>query len=221
MALVVNEDSIQFINDEGETETLAFFEDSAAPAALSLAPDVECSQIVPVTAIQEVSKSRAYGEDSGAVGVKYVPQGNHNLCWAASMASILNYLKGTNYGAMSLASYLDAPDKGESITLCQYWYIHIFDVNAIYVNNKLSYDVVYNNAHSGKPIQAHVEGWDAQHERYGHAVVVRGCYISNSVVYYRIMDPNYGFVSVQMNSDGTFNIAGPGCTMTQYAYLRF
>jgi len=221
VALVVNEGSIQFINDEGETETLSYFEDSTAPAALSLTPDVECSEAVPVTAIQEVPKSRAYGEDSGTVSVKYVPQGDHFLCWAASMASILNYLKGTNYGAMSLASYLDAPDAGASITECQYWYIHIFDINAALFSSKLSYNIVYNNAYARKPIQAHVEGRDTENKRHGHAVVVRGCYISNSVVYYRLMDPNYGFVSVQMNSDGTFNIAGSNYTMTQYAYLRF
>ena len=76
VALVVNEGSIQFINDKGETETLSYFEDSAAPAALSLTPDVEYSQAVPVTAIQEVPKSRAYGEDSGTVPVKYVSQGD-------------------------------------------------------------------------------------------------------------------------------------------------
>ena len=96
VALVVNEDSIQFINDEGKTETLSYFEDSAAPTTLSLTADVEYNGAVPVTAIQEVPKSRAYGEDSGTVPVKFVNQVQDNLCWAACMASVVNYFKGTD-----------------------------------------------------------------------------------------------------------------------------
>lgn len=126
VALVVNEGSIQFINDEGETETLSYFEDSASPAALSLTPDVEYSQAVPVTAIQEVPKSRAYGEDSGTVPVKYVPQNGLPLCWAACMASIVNYFNGTSYSATSLADYLGVEYKAQKATECRKWYKNKF-----------------------------------------------------------------------------------------------
>ncbi len=224
VALVMNEDSIQFINDEGETETLAFFEDSAVP--LSLASDVECSQAVPVTAIQEVPRTRAYGEDSGTVPIKYVPQGKYAICWAACMASVVNYFNGTNHSAVWMADYLgkDYDDKETSGAIpseCNYWYAHTFNLSPVLSSNNLSYDLVYNNAYAKKPIHAHVEGWDKKGDRHGHVVVIRGCYMSNSVVYYRIMDPNYGFSSVKMNSDGSFDVAYVDYTMKPYAYIRF
>ena len=64
-------------------------------------------------------------------------------------------------------------------------------------------------------------GTDDSGQNRGHGVVVRGCYISNSVVYYRIMDPNHGFRSVQMRSDGKFVLKVSGITLVQYRYIEF
>ena len=47
VALVVNEGSIQFINDEGETETLSYFEDSTAQPQRPMTPDLEFSEPLP------------------------------------------------------------------------------------------------------------------------------------------------------------------------------
>lgn len=219
VALVVNEGSIQFINDEGETETLSYFEDSAAPAALSLTPDVECSQAVPVTAIQEVPKSRAYGEDSGIVGVKYVPQGKDELCWAACMASVVNYYQGKSYTARSLADYIKKPYNGAEMTprSCMFYYNNWFNMDSEVIHTALSYDFVYNEAHAGKPIHAALYAKTGE----GHAVLVRGCYYSNSVVYYRIMDPNVGLTIVQMNSNGAFTLSFNGRKYNQEHYIMF
>lgn len=223
VALVVNEGSIQFINDEGETETLSYFEDSTAPAALSLTPDVECSEAVPVTAIQEVPKSRAYGEDSGTVPVKYVTQGNADICWAACMASIINYYKGTNYLASQVATATGNGLQGAEPWEYTSWYNNVYQIKATLVQYPLSYDVVYSHASNGRPLHASLNNGSSQNY-HGHSVVVRGCYISNSVVYYRIMNPwkyNGGLLVVQMNSNGTFSIDDGDCIMTQKKYVRF
>lgn len=218
VALVVNEGSIQFINDEGGTETLSYFEDSASPAALSLTPDVEYSQAVPVTAIQEVPKSRAYGEDSGTVPVKYVPQNGLPLCWAACIASVVNYFKSTSYTARSLADYLEKPYEPVPTSSCIFAYNFRFGMNAETIHETLSYDFVYNQAHNGKPLHAFLENTTGG---VGHYALVRGCYISNSVVYYRVMDPNVGFVSAQMKSDGTFILHEDGYEFKQRDYIKF
>ena len=216
VALVVNEGSIQFINDEGETETLSYFEGSASPAALSLTPDVECSQAVPVTAIQEVPRSRAYGEDSGTVQVKYVPQNGYPLCWAACIASVVNYFKGTNYTAFTLADYLEKPYKEAPISSCIYAYNFRFRMNAETIHETLSYDFVYNQARGGKPLQAFLYASDD-----AHSVLVRGCYYSNSVVYYRVMDPNVGFIVSQMHSNGSFTLSFNSRDYEQTKYIMF
>ena len=223
VALVVNEDSIQFINDEGKTETLSYFEDSAAPTTLSLTADVEYNGAVPVTAIQEVPKSRAYGEDSGTVPVKFVNQVQDNLCWAACMASVVNYFKGTDYGAMEMGDYLQI-DYGETGFLglnpnsSVYYYKNWHRINCELVFDELSYGFVYDQAYNKKPIEAQLS---APNTPRGHSVLVRGCYISNSVVYYRLMDPWDDYRVVQMKSDGTFTISMSGKTYTQKTYIEF
>ena len=86
------------------------------------------------------------------------------------------------------------------------------------IHEALSYDFVYNQAHNGKPIHAFLKRTTSGE---GHFVLVRGCYISDSVVYYRVMDPNVGFISSQMKSDGTFTIRSGGFEFKQSAYIKF
>lgn len=86
------------------------------------------------------------------------------------------------------------------------------------IHEALSYDFVYNQARNGKPLHVFLKNSSGG---IGHYVLVRGCYISNSVVYYRVMDPNVGFISSQMKSDGTFTIKSGGFEFKQSSYIKF
>ncbi len=183
--------------------------------SVTVVSDVECSQAV--------LRRRAYGEDSGTVSVKFVNQIQDNLCWAACMASVVNYFKETAYEAMEMADYLQIdygqigfkglkPDSGV------YYYKNWHRINCELVFDELSYGFVYDQAYNKRPIEAQLSAPNADR---GHAVLVRGCYISNSVVYDRLMDPWYDYRVVQMKSDGTFSISMDGKTYTQKTYIEF
>ena len=81
--------------------------------SVTVVSDVECSQAV--------LRRRAYGEDSGTVSVKFVNQIQDNLCWAACIASVVNYFKGTNYTAFTLADYLEKPYKEAPKQRLPFW----------------------------------------------------------------------------------------------------
>ena len=221
IALVVDGNSIQAINDRGEVKVLSSLQPVIFPVFYSLTADMNFTQVIPVCAVQEVPQSKAVGEDSGTVRVQYVPQNGLPLCWASCMASIVNYFNGTSYSATSLADYLGVKYEGQKSTDCRQWYKNKFGLNCSLVLKALSYDYVYNQAYNGKPLDVELLGTDDSGQNRGHGVVVRGCYISNSVVYYRIMDPNHGFRSVQMRSDGKFVLKVSGITLVQYRYIEF
>lgn len=89
-------------------------------------------------------------------------------------------------------------------------------MNAETIHETLSYDFVYNQARGGKPLQAFLYASDD-----AHSVLVRGCYYSNSVVYYRVMDPNVGFIVSQMHSNGSFTLSFNSRDYEQTKYIMF
>lgn len=238
VALVMNEGSIQFINDEGETEYSLSSESSTIPMALSLTSDVKFNQVIPVTSIQEIPQVRAAGVDSGSLAIEHVWQGDwkgdYAICWAACMVAVGRYYNviGGMETAMSFArncgkkpDTIDPKISGATDSEVKTFFATQFpSLNAEYVYYPLSYDYVYNQTIQGKPLYAILADRINDSNRAGHSVVTRGCYISNGVVYYRIMNPqrNAGLTVVQVNSNGTFSLpSSQGTTMTQYAYFRF
>ena len=126
--------------------------------------------------------------------VSYVPQGNDNICWAASDACIGNYLKGLNRSAVYVAQcYFTPPadynqglsDGGlittilNSVFNLSYTY-HAWVTPSIYTSKSI--------ISSGKPILAFLQ-FGAAH----HVGVIYG--VSTTGNYFHIMDPTCGFVS--------------------------
>ncbi len=228
IAVIVEEDSICLINSQNESVMISNSETSNVPSSSALpngSANLSTSVISPSVSVSAALVTRS-GTDSGTVPVKYVSQGGRNskLCWAACMASIVNYYKGTNHSASQVAYAVGGDYDGQKLNDVAYWYNAHYGIVANQSYSKLSYDTVYNNASNGKPIHASCKNLtDTSDNALGHDVVVRGCYISNSVVYYRIMNPwgvNGGLLVVQMRSDGSFDIVGDD-TFRQNKYLYF
>ena len=226
IAVIVEEDSICLINSQNESVMISNSETSNVPSSSALpngSANLSTSVISPSVSVSAAPVTRS-GTDSGTVPVKYVSQGGRNstLCWAACMASIVNYYKGTNYSASQVAYAVGGDYDGQKLNDVAYWFNSKYGIVANQVYSKLSYNTVYNNASNGKPIYASCSNYTSPSDD-GHAVVVRGCYISNSVVYYRIMNPwgvNGGLLVVQMRSDGSFDIVDDD-TFRQDKYLYF
>ena len=164
VALVVNEDAIQFINDEGKINSSPFSEDFATPVALSLTSDIKFDQIAPVTPIQEVPQTRAVGTDSGTLPISHVWQGDwqgdYAICWAACMVAVGRYydVVGSMETAMSFAVKCGKPgfSKDPEVSgatdaeLKTFFATQLPSLNAQYVYYPLSYDYVYNQTKIGR-----------------------------------------------------------------------
>lgn len=132
--------------------------------------------------------------------VRYVTQnvgGYENICWSATIACIINYVKNTNYTALSFLA--DNPDASNGVVDKGLWYGYEVDILKKYGLNYTysdfstpSISVIANNIRNNAPIYAVFENERAT----THACTMHGCTIDNTnngapiCVY--IMDPLYG-----------------------------
>lgn len=116
-----------------------------------------------------------------------------NICWAASAACIANYLRGTNYTAVSVARGWFGNNYNQLLALG-----HQDDVLAqcgvsyTYKNQVPSDGVIFNNIYNGYPVQATFR-WTSGSETGYHDVVIYG--INSIAGYLYVMDPEFGFSS--------------------------
>lgn len=114
-----------------------------------------------------------------------------NMCWAASIASITNFLKNTNYTAVSVAKnwyntnvYAEY-NKGLTLGL-QDDVLKTYGISYTYKNKVPSDGVIFNNIYKGFPISATFKWSNGYHD-----VVIYG--INSIAGYLYIMDPETGF----------------------------
>lgn len=144
--------------------------------------------------------------------VSYVSQNPpSNICWAASVACISNYVYGTNRTAISVA---------------QYWYgttnynrglpanehddvLRAYSLNYTYYYQIPSDSVIYRNINIGYPILARFITSSS-----AHAVVIYGINITGGYIF--VMDPEYGFTRANYSSaNGYYYVSAySGVTLT-------
>ena len=117
------------------------------------------------------------------------------ICWAASIASILNYRIGTNYTAISLYNRLWAVINGSNPSDPPVgnarWTGLAFAINNVeYTDHSaLSGAQISNILSSDRPIYMGLSGVDNSGESHGHAVVLEGIYVG-AANFYLIVDSN-------------------------------
>lgn len=129
-------------------------------------------------------------------GVSYVSQAPYeNLCWAASVASIVNYCKGTSLSAASVAqecygmSNFDLPifDFDAPTILSDY------NLEYMYREQVPSNNVIQENLMANYPIYSNFSTGTTGHATVIYAINTRGGYIY-------LMDPEFGFASIGPSS---------------------
>lgn len=133
--------------------------------------------------------------------VSYITQlPDEAICWAAAVATISNYLKGTNYTAAQVArAYYGA----------NYNYILNTTAVAELMRNTYNLDytyriairsaVIYDNIANGYPIVGNcIYTWN--NDINGHATTIYGINIVSG--YIVLMDPSMGSVTVYVNDSG-------------------
>lgn len=146
--------------------------------------------------------------------VKYVTQNPYNqICWAASTAMIVNYLKGTSYTAVDVAKAKLGNDFNQGL-----------DTDRVVVFMNDTYEIGYSYHDIGPSEAAVLENIKAGYPLYAsasingssHAVVI---FAVNPVLgYFSFFDPLQGAVSVYSNgSSNSFVDENTGKT---YTFLR-
>ena len=149
--------------------------------------------------------------------VPYIPQGSNEICWAASVACIGNYLRGQNHSAVYVAQCLYGNDYNHGISDNS---IAITVLNSIYNNVSYEYHAwvvpneyfIWNNIFSGKPLYG---GWECGSAK--HVAVI--CAISTTNDYICVEDPASGrIMSGYSGSEYTFFSPGNGLTWDLIGY---
>lgn len=131
--------------------------------------------------------------------VSYVTQLPYqNICWAATAACIINYINGTNYTAVDVASNyflidFNVPLPHSDIEELLNTY---YSLGYTYKQQVPSDSVISNNLRNGKPVWGNFISSSGT----GHAVTVFGVDILGG--YLSVMDPLFGSATTTTNSNG-------------------
>lgn len=146
--------------------------------------------------------------------VGYVSQNPYkNLCWAATIASITNYCKGTSLSMADVAADKFGYVKDEALDTAEANNILArYGVNYRYNNIPPTHTVILSNIQANYPIY----GCFVQSgTRNGHAVVIYGINVIGD--YLSLMDPANGFTSATHNGrQYVFVSASTGITYELY-----
>ncbi|MGN0602335.1 MAG: papain-like cysteine protease family protein, partial [Oscillospiraceae bacterium] len=136
--------------------------------------------------------------------VSQFPPSQSLICWAASVASIVNYKKNTSHTAIHVAQTYKGPNYNVGLTLgYEVNVLRRFGLNGYTHNATAPADgVILNNMMNDYPIYG---SFKHSGNKY-HAVVIHGIDIING--YISIMDPEYGFCSASITSSGYRFVSG-------------
>ncbi|MCM1298697.1 MAG: hypothetical protein NC203_07135 [Firmicutes bacterium] len=160
--------------------------------------------------------------------VKYVTQymgGYLNLCWAASIASIVNYKNNTSYNALQIAQQNRSNEELNKDDHLPYGmeanFLKKYGLQYQYINSVPSLSDISYNLEMDYPIFAAFEN-----SGRGHATVMYKCAINNQSINESLMyikDPDYGTATVRYSS-GTYKYINPNfaCELTlKYTTRRY
>lgn len=141
-------------------------------------------------------KTKAAANTGKTLAVPIVLQGSNPICWAASMASVHNYRKGTKYTAKDIIKKTKHGNKGATLTQIYDYFKNTFKLSCT-KGSPLSYAGVKSRIQANQPIYAMFHTKDG---KKAHIVVIKGYYQQNNKVVYYLMNP-------QSSSSQTITVA--------------
>lgn len=144
------------------------------------------------------SNMNAYAAESKNLSVPIIMQGNNPWCWAASIASIVNYTTGSNLSAQNVVNAVGGTnDHGSIQNICKGYANYGFSCEL--KTRTLSYQEVKDSINAGKPIQALF----INNSNEGHSVVISGYTDTGYGKYYSIMEPGAGTYNMISENNGS------------------
>lgn len=149
----------------------------------------------------------------------FVKQYNYQICWAASMATMIRYLRPENgYIVAGDVAYAvgDAlgidtstnegkvaclvPRSNDDVQLG----LVLYEIYYSIVNRKLTYEELKNEIKNGSPIYMFAGYYDEEHKWHGHGTVIYGYYTYGSMRYIEMWNPGSAEKQAfQYNLDGS------------------
>lgn len=137
--------------------------------------------------------------------VPYVTQlPNMLICWAATTATISNYLNGTNYTAEQVAKeYYGEVNYNRTVktSVLAGLLKNKYNLDYTYKSEHLKSSVIYNNIVNGYPI-AGIFIYTQNNQEKGHVSTIYGVNIISG--YIVVMDPSVGSVTAYGNGDDKY-----------------
>ncbi len=147
-------------------------------------------------------------------------QGGNKLCWAASAATIINYIKGRSVTTMDVARAANVVNEGASLSVTRKT-MEKFDLFYPYVvNGYISWDLIKKCIKQKKPVYCAASCYEG-----GHAVVNHGYTVSAGEKYVIFWNPGInggkgGEITSSFRANGTL-ITYYGHAYTWDAYLSY
>lgn len=178
----------------------------------TLPNDVQLTDISESEPLGYTAKMSAYAQTYYECSVDFVSQNPPSqMCWAASIACIVNYKKGKSYTAVDVAKkHFGSTNFNQGLPLGDEQGILRSDYLLWYTyKNQVPGDgVISHNIQKDFPIMA-----TFQHANGYHYVVICGINVISG--YIKVMDPEIGFCSATVSSSGyRYYRADAGVTLT-------
>lgn len=139
----------------------------------------------------------------------------HNICWAATMATIVNYVKGMSLSAVTVAQARFGGtdfDHGLSTDMVASFMNSVYQMGYTYHDYVPSNNIMTNNIQSGYPIYGSFI-WTNGSSSGSHAVTVYGINVVSG--YITVMDPEFGSATCYFGNQGySYVSAFSGSTLT-------
>lgn len=192
---------------------------SNSPCNARLVNEVVEMQFSEVTILRELSPTlrSVQSRQHRNLNVAFVPQGNFNLCWAASVASVGRFHTGTVRTAQQVANAVGIPfNAGATASQTRNALQSVFSVNrtvfGVPTTGNFSAAIM-----DGRPV---IAGF-APPVGMGHMVVIHSFTIDGSGWRFGYMDPNFGFATIfHSNPNRPISITSGGMVMDVVIHIR-
>lgn len=144
---------------------------------------------------------------------KFVKQNGHNICWAACVATIVNFKKGTSYTAEAIATAMGhnyIPDSYPGASLDEtVAALSKYNLTYSYITTKLSWVKVKSNIVNNTPFIMGMSSVKGGHmlTGYGYQCQSGDAEASSGTRYVRVWEPNGSKLMLQYNAS-TYSIIG-------------
>lgn len=158
--------------------------------------------------VSTVSTLSSTSSNGTSLGVSRVPQGDYNICWASTVACMVNYRNKTSLSAINVCNEMGVALAGQPASFSPTCLNH-YNIPSTYINGVVDFSTIMQNIDNGKPIYM-----SSDSDIGAHATTLYGYITSSQGVGIQLYDSAYDSFKQGYSSGSTFTYDFGGHTMT-------